>query len=82
MQICRGVYGFQSKAFPALGFDCTALPLNTEKNHKQTAFHIGMLSCQHKTILKNLNTQYYLGYRIVPETLYRIACVCSTVYVF
>lgn len=39
------------------GGDRTALPLDTEKKpqtNKQTAFHIGVLSCQHRTVLTNL----------------------------
>lgn len=52
-----------------------------EKNHKQTAFHMcAELPAQNS--INKPNTQYYLGYRVVPETLHRIACVCSTVYVF
>lgn len=56
-QICRGVYGFQAKTFPDLQlWGVTVLPCLwiQRKNHKQTAFHIGVLSCQHRTVLTNL----------------------------
>lgn len=86
MQICRGVYGFQAKAFPDLQcWGVTVLPCLwiQRKNHKQTnSFSHWCAELPAQNSINKPNTQYYLGYRVVPETLHWIACVCSTVYVF
>lgn len=64
------------------GGDCTALPLDTEKKPQTNSFSHWCAELPAQNRINKPNTQYYLGYRVVPETLHRIACVCSTVYVF
>lgn len=82
MSRCLWLSG-QSLSWPTvLGGDCTALPLDTEKKPQTNSFSHWCAELPAQNSINKPNTQYYLGYRVVPETLHRIACVCSTVYVF